>query len=244
MREGWLDEAVGTCGLLCQSTFPVELTEGDLALALRLTLVPIPQLTTRKMCEWLASKGKPQGRTEVNDAPRHGCLMARAGGGIIFCDSLDDENERRFTVAHEVSHFVLDHLLPRRRAVRQWGPDILPVLDGKRVPTTQDRFFSVLEQIPIGVQTRLMDRNEGIICWGSTMEAEQCADYLSFELLAPMEKILPLMRQGSNHDVANMLVSNFGFPPAEAMAYVRRLRALDPPPRPLFLASSRPRKGE
>jgi hypothetical protein len=58
-----------------------------------------------------------------------GCLVAYHGCGLILLDAADPPDERRFTLAHELAHFVIDYLAPRQRAVDALGAAILPVLE-------------------------------------------------------------------------------------------------------------------
>jgi Zn-dependent peptidase ImmA (M78 family) len=39
--------------------------------------------------------------------------MARAGHGFISLDGSDADDERRFSLAHELAHFLLDYQDPR-----------------------------------------------------------------------------------------------------------------------------------
>ncbi|QRN97340.1 ImmA/IrrE family metallo-endopeptidase [Archangium violaceum] len=234
MIEGWLREAVKACGL------PSSPTLGDLRdqvrMSLPLTLVKRPRLTCGLARDWLDSMGRAHGGLPRTDRRLHGCMVAHGGGGILFYDSQDDELQQRFTLAHEVAHFVLDHHLPRARALRSFGETILPVLDGKRPPAPHESLFLMLERIPTGVQVRRMERNDsGEPCTGREMEAELHADRLAFELLAPAREALPLLRRASRQEAAAELASRFGLPEREARAYARLLMAREPARRSFFV---------
>jgi hypothetical protein len=163
-------------------------------------------------------------------------MVAHAGKGFLFYDSQDEVHQQRFTLAHEVAHFVLDHQLPRARALRAFGRDILPVLNGKRAPTPDESLFLMFERIPFGVQVRLMERDaSGDPCTGWAKEMEQRADRLAFEILAPAQEVLPLVRRSTRQEAEAELVSHFGLPQQEARSYVRLLLAREPARRPFFL---------
>jgi hypothetical protein len=234
MTEGWLQDAVKACHLPRSPSL-----EDVLAGArVRLRLVPKaePRLTSDHVKNWLKSRGRAHRSLPRKSRRLHGCMVAQAGQGVLFYDRDDDENQRRFTLVHEVAHFVLDHLLLRARARRVFGDDILPVLDGLRDPTPHEALFSVLERIPFGVQVRLMERTaSGDPCTGKAMESELRADRLAFELLAPAEEALPLVRRLSRQAAEAELVSRFGLPPKESCSYVRWLLAREPARRPFFL---------
>jgi len=156
--------------------------------------------------------------------------VANAGGGIVFLDLDDDDAERRFTLAHEVSHFVLDHHLPRLRALAAFGETILPVLDGQRPPTREEALSAALDHVSLGVHVHLMGRGpQGAICDWSVEDAEQRADRLALELLAPACAATQAVRQllGARSDdpgkapdqAAGILASRFGLPARIARSY-------------------------
>ncbi|MFL5355440.1 ImmA/IrrE family metallo-endopeptidase [Archangium sp.] len=234
MTRRWLEEAVAACGLSPPLSFPRNLA-AEVGRALPVSLVYLPGLTCGRVRNWLARKGVKH-HVSDDDRPLHGCLVARAGKGFLFIDEGDDTNEQRFTLAHEVSHFVLDHLLLRARARRTLGRDFLPVLEGQRDPTPHETLVSVFHRVSVGVQVRLMERNaSGDPCSGKAMEAEFHADRLAFELLAPVEEALPLVRRFSRREAEAELASRFGLPLKESRSYVRWLLAQEPARRPFFL---------
>ncbi|MCY1074749.1 ImmA/IrrE family metallo-endopeptidase [Archangium lansingense] len=236
MTEGWLKEAVKACHLPPAPSLDELLKR--VRVALQLLPKPQPHLTSDHVRDWLKSRGRAHGALPQQRRRLHGCMVAQAGKGVLFYDSEDDEAQQRFTLVHEVAHFVLDHLLLRERARRVLGNDILQVLDGQRAPSPHESLFSVLERISFGVQVRLMERNaSGDPRTGRAMEAELNADRLAFELLAPAEEVVPLVRRFSKQEAEAELVSRFGLPPQEARCYVRLLLAREPVRRPFFLKS-------
>ncbi len=234
MTEGWLQEAVKACRL--PSTPSLQELLKTVGVALPISLEPTPRLKCDHVRDWLDSRGRAHGGLPGTSRRLHGCMVALAGKGVLFYDSADEEHQQRFTLAHEVAHFVLDHHLLRARALRAFGPDILPVLDRQRAPTPHESLFLVLERIPFGVQVRLMERNaSGDPCTGKAMEAELRADRLAFELLAPAREVLPLLRRSSRQEAEAELVSRFGLPKEEARCYARLLLAQESARRPFFL---------
>lgn len=234
MSEGWLREAVKDCGLPASTGFPRDLAE-DIPLALPLTVVPLPGLTPRKGLQWLVSHGLAHGGLVATDNRKHGFTVAHAGKGVLFLNSEDPPDEQRFTLAHEVAHFVLDHHQPRSRALRARGARILPVLDGKQEPTVAEQLFSVLERMPYRTQANFMDRSDkGEPRRGEVMEAEQRADRLAFELLAPRQELLPLLGQAGRRVLEAELVSRFGLPVTGARTYARWLLLERPSRRPFL----------
>ncbi|WP_426752952.1 ImmA/IrrE family metallo-endopeptidase [Myxococcus sp. Y35] len=223
MMGHWLDVAMTSSGLRRDTTFPRDIaTEAQDALSVE--LIPIPMLTTSHVTDWLRYRGV---RRSASDTERelYGCMVARAGSAFLFHDTGDTEAEQRFTIAHEVAHFVLDHLLPRERAIHHFGEGILPVINGQRRASLEERLSSVLGQVPLGVQIKLMDRNpSGHLPSGAIAEAERRADRLAFELLAPAEHARPLLQSAPDEEGPALLARHFGIPEDKARGYARLLK--------------------
>lgn len=222
MTARWLEEAVEASGLKASSTFPRNLA-AEVPLRLRVTVVCLPRLTSESIRDWLAQRKLYH---RVADLPRglHGCMVAERGVGILFHDGQDTPEQQRFTLAHEVAHFVLDHLLPRARALRVLGEAILPVLNGRRAPTPEESVSALFERVSLGVQVKLMDRSpSGSFRTGRVAESERRADLLALELLAPAALVLPMLREVPRDEAVARVASRFGLPPAEARTYVQHL---------------------
>jgi hypothetical protein len=223
MTARWLEEAVAACGSTEAPTFPRNLS-AEIPLRLPVTVVPLPQLTSEKIRDWLLQRKLHH---RVAELPRgfHGCMVAWAGFGILFHDSEEGEPEQRFTLAHEVAHFVLDHWLPRTHAVRIFGEDILAVLDGLRAPTPEESMTALFERVSLEVQVKLMDRNpSGLYSTGKVAESERRADRLAQELLAPAALVTPLIKDVPEEEGVERVMSRFGLPKQPAEAYVGMLR--------------------
>jgi hypothetical protein len=179
----------------------------------------ILRLRLTSIDEWLSRYGhtKP---LDAEDRALCGGLIAFHGFGIVFVDGGDQFNMQRFTLAHEIAHFLLDYYMPRAKAQAQLGPEILPVLDGRRAPTPEEKIDAALANCPIGVHVHLLDRADPT---GAIARKEDKADKLARELLAPDEELTKRYR-GYKLDelaMAQDLEANYGFPPAEAAAYAR-----------------------
>ncbi|WP_233277945.1 ImmA/IrrE family metallo-endopeptidase [Myxococcus stipitatus] len=180
-------------------------------------------LTTDGVRDWL---GWRDFEYHEDEAPRrlHGCMVANAGGAVLLMDSEDSLEEQRFTLAHEVAHFVLDHLVPRDWALRMFGESIRPVLDGLRDPTPHELISSHFSRVPIGVQVKLMDRNQtGTIQSAKVLQAERRADRLAFEFLAPAALAMETLSQHSEDDGVEALATRFGLTRRAAHEYARML---------------------
>jgi len=227
----WLDDALQATALPTVSQFPRDLAT-DVVLHLPITIELVPGLTSHSVRGWLRARGINH---EVSDEDRalHGCVVARGGQAVAFLDAGDEEAEQRFTLGHEIAHFLLDHLLPRRRALRIFGEQILPLLDGERPATRDEMLSAALEQVRLGVQVHLMGRGiHRAVCAWEIEESEQRADRLALELLAPVRAATSALRRllGSAEDLAvhekraaDHFATQFGLPAQVASSYVRLL---------------------
>jgi hypothetical protein len=198
--------------------FPRDLRRA-IARAVPLTVVSLPDLRLAGVRDWLLRNGVAcpcPGR----DRRLRGCLVARSECGVVFLDGADPEDEQRFSLAHELAHFLRHYHRPRREAVRRLGELVSEVFDGLRPPTTAERIGALLADVRVGFHVHLLGRDGG----AAVAVAEREADRLAFELLAPAAAVLP---GGTEAVLAERLGSRFGLPPAKARAYARLLA---PPP--------------
>lgn len=202
--------------------FPRDLVNSA-ELALPLRIVSLSPLELSCVERWFWQRGS---RFRFNCESRmvRGCLIAYGGNGFIFIDGSDCKDERRFTVAHEVSHFLIDYWYPRQRALKKYGTDIVEVLDGQRTPTPSERISALLSRVPIGLQMNLMERGnveEVMNVW----KVENRADRIAVALLAPTEAVLRLadlsgMIYQERIDVTvSLLQADFGLPAPVARGY-------------------------
>jgi IrrE N-terminal-like domain len=203
--------------------------QGAVSLALPVTTITLPALALDRVEAWLSVR-EIDHRFDVANRRLRGCLVASAGHGFVFVDGADPEEERRFTLAHEAAHFLLDVLMPRERAIRALGERIADVLDGRRPPTIAERVDAALAACGLGVQTHLMERTGDP---GARAAAfEERADRLAWELLAPAAEVCHLAIDRADADaLEQVLRDDYGLPPDAAERYVRSLqRDYGPPP--------------
>jgi hypothetical protein len=216
-------------GLRSGGRFPRDLV-ADIAMHLPVSTVLLPHLSTHGVRQWLERHGI-QHRVDTFDRLLHGCLVALAGTAIVFIDTDDDEAEARFTLAHEIAHFILDHLLPRLRVLKLFGDRIRPVLDGERVPTPEEMVSAVLERVDLGLHVHLMGRGpDGAVCAWDVEDREQRADRFALELLAPAQYAIAALRNqfgefddfvGQQVLAAEYIAERFGLPVRVAGSYLR-----------------------
>jgi hypothetical protein len=231
--DQWLEEEATTFWRAAGQPppFPRNL-ETPVMWALPLLVQPLPGLWVDGVRAWLEQAVIPIGVPGPN-RPLHACLVACSGRGAVLLDAEDPEDERRFSLAHEVAHFLVDYLGPRRRVLDHLGPEAVEVLDGRRPATLDERVGALLTGVTLGVHTHLLHRShDGSIGCGLIMAAESRADRLALELLAPAVAVRTALKRHSpsGHPdelaewVVELLVEAFGLPLAAATLYGRWLR--------------------
>jgi hypothetical protein len=207
--------------------------EAALAWSTRLTLVILSPLTLAAIRRWLAERGVPASG-EAGDHASRGFLVAWRGVGVVFCDGAFGVAERRFTIAHELGHFILGYSEPRGRVMRD-APELLEVVDGIRSATSADRARAALARVPIGIHTHVFDDD---VSAPSDLTvaglAEDEASRFALELLAPWDETLAAAREVTAASApyrkilersAELMIGHFGIPLYAARA--RASQALD-----------------
>ncbi len=224
----WLDNAsqsaVDLFWELCNEMepFPRNL-ERSIALALPVAIVKLPRLKLVDIESWIRRRGIPFHFDYPSRAVR-GCLVAFGGKGLIFVDGADPDDERRFTLAHEVAHFVIDYWQPRQGAIGKLGPAIAQVIDGYRAPSVTERVYSLLTSMPIGIHIDLLERDRNSVTL-DVWAVEDRADRIALTLLAPPAEVVAradLVATRFNQRRANMtsvLCDHFGLPHVIARGY-------------------------
>jgi hypothetical protein len=146
-----------------------------------LSVIHRERLSVEKIRTWLAKMSIAHPLHEP-ERPLRACLVAYDGAGFAFLDANDSEDERRFSLAHELAHFLGDYLAPRDEAERRIGRDAVQILDGKRSATPDERVRAWCSRTDLGVHVHLMDR---AVVRVAVRDAEENADRLAYELLAP-----------------------------------------------------------
>jgi hypothetical protein len=168
--------------------FPRDLS-AVVSLALPVVTRNISHLTLADVRQWLQARGIPHPLPAI-DRRLRGCLLAYSGQAFILVDGSDPERERRFTVAHELAHFLVDYREPRLRAITMLGGEITDVLDGHRPPTHTERLHSIFSGVPVGLHVDIFERTSaGAYTAPATLHAEERADHLALELLAPADNV-------------------------------------------------------
>jgi hypothetical protein len=196
-----------------------------IARAFALTPVSLPDLCVETVDRWLDARGIDCS-LEAPDRPLRACLVACAGGGAIFLDRHDPTAEQRFSLAHELAHFLRDYVEPRRQTIQRLGPSIREVLDGERDPLQAERMQALLAHAPLGFMVHLMVRGADGGADARIAAVERDADRLALELLAPEETVRSRLDDVGCEDrsaAAVVIARNFGLPVAQAAHYAAEL---------------------
>ena len=112
-------------------------------------------------------------------------------GAAILVEKNDAEDERRFTVAHEAAHHILEVKRHQERVARRMGRDFIGVLHGLREATPDERIDAWLHDVRADALVHFMDRapTDEYGC-ARTLYAECLADDLAVEILAPRAELI------------------------------------------------------
>jgi hypothetical protein len=198
------------------SAFPRDI-EKAVALKLPLALVKLPRVTVPAVRRWLETRCL---RAQVPNDRRElmGCLVAYRGVAIAFSSGADPSDEQRLTVAHEAAHFLRDYLLPRQEVLAVLGDKMADVLDGKRPPSPVERANAILAHVRLGPHIHLLPREgRDEDSDARVAAAEDMADSLGLELVAPRQRILSFMHSTgeahrSSEEICVALGERFGLP--------------------------------
>lgn len=195
--------------------------------ALPVSIVLLPYLRLDGVREWLRQNGVVP-RCDEADRPLRACLAAHFGHGLIFLDGTDSDDEQRFSLAHELAHFLRHYWQPRLRAFRYLGERIAAVLDGQRPPTDEERLHALLKNVPLGFHLHLMRRGPRREVLNTTVAlAEEEADQVAYELLAPAAEVLAragvVQGEVGRRRLAELLQKDFGLLGEQAVDYSRLL---------------------
>jgi len=207
--------------------YPIDLA-GLLPFSFDVALVQIANLSVVQVNAWFSDKGSQPPSRDHPSRALYGCVVIEQGHAFIFIDSQVTEAEQRFTLAHEFSHYVVEHYYRRQQVQRELGESFVAILDGKRMLTPEDQLIAMRRHIPLRPYQHFMHREaDGQIGERRISEAEQRADLLALELIAPHRLLLRrcaaremfAMQANLYHD----LVQQFGLPPLIADSYATQL---------------------
>ncbi|MDQ3801944.1 MAG: ImmA/IrrE family metallo-endopeptidase [Acidobacteriota bacterium] len=217
------------CG--APESFPRAL-EDAVQFAFPVSVIKLPKLQLAQIETWFARRYT---KYQFGCASRRirGCLIAYGGKGFIFIDEADAPDEQRFTLSHEIGHFLIDYWIPRHKAISKFGLNITAVLDGHRKPSIEQRLHAILGSIRLGVYSELMTRTDSVESLQTEIwDAESRADRIAIALLAPPENVFEKadVSQAKYDDriqnITRTLTEEFGLPASVAPLYGNELLTL------------------
>ncbi|HZZ81445.1 MAG TPA: ImmA/IrrE family metallo-endopeptidase [Gemmataceae bacterium] len=188
--------------------------------ALELAVFPVANLTVHQIRARL-ERCNIECRGLGGDRRLRAALVARGGHGFAFLDACDPADEQRFSLAHELAHFLRDYWRPREQVRQRLGETALDVFDGIRPASHAERVQSLLGFAPIAFHVLLFERDaDGAISDDGILSAENDADRLAYELLAPATEVSAAVGNARSSDaIEHVLVEKFGLPGLQARRY-------------------------
>jgi IrrE N-terminal-like domain len=214
-------EIVGTSDRTAR-TFPRDVESAALSLPVHVEL--IQGLTLRKIDAWLHRHLSWSPHLITDNRQLRGCLVAHRGRACIFLEASETKEQRRFTLSHELAHFIGHYLAARKVAIARFGPSIGVVLDGDRRPSPAERLSGVLIGCPLGVYQDVLDRDgsEPVTAAAERMEAE--ADAAAFMALAPSADVAARCRASGRRldrdGILQTLQADFGLASTDAIHHL------------------------
>jgi hypothetical protein len=211
-------------------SFPRQL-RSPITRSLPISIVDLSSLRVAGMLEWLRRQ-HVEHQLALPDQSLHACLVAFVGHGFMFVNADDPADEQRFSIAHELAHFLRDYWFPRKQAREQLGPQIIEVFDGRRPPSAPERLHALVRNVAVGFHIHLLSFDADPVAKAQLVaEIELDADRLAYELLAPAATVAA---KASDCAMAmDVLKKVFGLPSQHAAAYAAELFPQLPTTNPL-----------
>ena len=169
--------------------YPVDISYAAIC-ALEVSIHMIADLTPAAATDFFRRDGS-RGATAFGQRAMHGCIAFGPRGATIMVEQKDAEDERRFTIAHEVAHYILEVRRHHRLAEQRVGGDFVGILYGLREATPTERIDAWLNNVRSTPTAHFMDRTpDGGYGCGRSPEAECSADRLALEILAPRAEMV------------------------------------------------------
>src|SRR5689334_14174570 len=87
--------------------FPRDLNDA-VCWALPVRVEELPALSIALVDAWLAQRDSSL-RLSIPDRPLRACVIVADDTGVLFVDADDPDDERRFSLAHEIAHYLVEY---------------------------------------------------------------------------------------------------------------------------------------
>lgn len=174
---------------------------------LPLTCRELPELSSLEASHFLMARGGSIAPLRgANDEPLAGFLFANAGGGAIFTRREDPIARRRFSIAHELGHYLLHLPLVLQDAQREGLEDeieLIEALPPAESPSHRGINESEAEAASTGQVSVRGHGSDGHTVMTASLppmeEMERQADAFAGALLMPAELVCALARRYRPH---------------------------------------------
>lgn len=158
--------------------------------SLNVHLIRMQQLNPTKIISWLASHNMDI-PFESKATHLNGALLIKNDNVIMFIDAAENAVQQRYTLAHQVSHFLLNYQMPKERAIMTLGKEIAQVLSGNTEASVTQLVQSTVSNITGNVYTLLIEKwDESTSFDWELLRTKDPAVSLTLELLAPRYQII------------------------------------------------------
>ncbi|MBM4168428.1 MAG: ImmA/IrrE family metallo-endopeptidase [Ignavibacteria bacterium] len=193
-----------------------------------IAMQPIANLTTEKVAKVLQRLNLPFEQSALDRySDVAGFLYASRGGGIIFIEETDTEERQKFSLAHELGHFINDYYRPvylkyeNTRTIPLFSQEESDKVVSARC-TKSDIFGAE------GYLRQRLSRDEGnLLTWHKEKFREIKANGFAAELLMPMEECRRIEHENqgaSQEELTLALIRRFGVSRSAAAIRVEELR--------------------
>lgn len=198
--------------------------------SLEIPVKPISELTLHAAAEYLCILGSQPSQEPTEDRPLWGLLNVGPPANMILIEERLSPLQRRYTIAHELGHYLYDIFTIRQlwlRSLSEQKEAVIQAFSWHEMDLWLE-LCAMLKRLPQRPRT-ITGRGQAML--QETKMREQVANAIALELLAPWEKMTIIFPQLSRSEMLSLLSVQFGIPAHIASAYYDDLHhALKPAP--------------
>ena len=210
------------------SGFPVDIQYAAMS-ALEVYVEEVEGLTTSNAFSRIQNPERGES-DQIAKRRLHGCIAVSRKGAAILVEESDDEAQKRFTVAHEAAHFILEVKRRQERVESRLGHEFSDILHGRLEATPTERIDAWLRNVRSDALLHFMDRlpGGGYGC-ARTAVSECLADELAVEIIAPRSELIAATSSFETMSFSDSIIAaqrvaerRFGLPEEIAERHVGR----------------------